>query len=402
MAFQYNNTIHRQLGDTICGSLDQICCRRSPPTDECLRDFWIVETTAAFNLRGKEWRKAHGFNALRLCVSHQEAQAKLRQLVIFVIQWPPARILKQSLNSVYSKKWNFQTVFLSCEWTPTCCWWNGLTPSTYFCWWFTTSCHRLTVDSRHWGNNCYNCVFFTIETVNEAIVHLPRYKAPGVDYLTIETLLPITEHLAPTILVYLFQFCWRWSYTLLSWWVAQVLPILENGPLNWSWNLYPINSSTSILRKILNKCRYRELVDQSPTLDIAQGGFREARSTLDQALPLVEICSILRKHNQTGIPWYQICNRYCWSKLYLTSFGTMHWFCTTQLVYKHLFSEVQIEVLLGSATSDGFSPSTGTLIDSILSLFLYSIYINQLPNLLSTHHSWYRLSTWSSWLCTAN
>ncbi|KAG0751282.1 hypothetical protein G6F57_021085 [Rhizopus arrhizus] len=41
--------------------------------------------TAAFNRKEyyyKKWRKAHGFNALRLWVAHQEAQAKLRQLIL--------------------------------------------------------------------------------------------------------------------------------------------------------------------------------------------------------------------------------------------------------------------------------------------------------------------------------
>jgi hypothetical protein len=53
----------------------------------------------------------------------------------------------------------------------------------------------------------------TIDDVNEAIKSLPRKKAPGVDHLTIEMLAPLTEILTP-ILVYLFQLCWRWSYTL--------------------------------------------------------------------------------------------------------------------------------------------------------------------------------------------
>ncbi|KAG1220567.1 hypothetical protein G6F35_006614 [Rhizopus arrhizus] len=51
---------------------------------------------------------------------------------------------------------------------------------------------------------------------------------------------------------------------------------------------------------------------------------------------------------------------------------------------RNLFDEVNIEALLSSATSYRFSSATGVLQDSILSPFLYSIYINQLPALLST------------------
>lgn len=223
----------------------------------------------------------------------------------------------------------------------------------------------------------------TINDVNEAIKCLPRKKAPGVDHLTIEMLAPLNHILTP-ILVYLFHPCWRWSYTPLSWRVAQIVPIHKKGPATDPGNFRSI-SLTSIFRKILEKCLYLDLRDQSPTLDIAQGGFREARSTLDQALCLAEICSILRKHyavNPTLVfldirSAYDTVNRdYVWKTLapciYPTLLGLL----------KNLFNDVQIEVLLGNTKSARFSPKTGLLQGSIPSPFLYSIYINQLPGLL--------------------
>ncbi|KAG1151011.1 hypothetical protein G6F37_006521 [Rhizopus arrhizus] len=205
----------------------------------------------------------------------------------------------------------------------------------------------------------------TIDDVNEDIKSLPRKKAPGVDHLTIEMLAPITEILTP-ILAYLFQLCWRWS------------PVTDPG------NFRPI-SLTSIFRKILEKCLYIDLLDQSPTLDIAQGGFREARSTLDQALCLAEICTVLRKHYDINPTLafldiksaYDTVNRdHVWQTLspciHPALFGLL----------KNLFNDVQIEVLLGNTKSSRFSPRTGVLQGSILSPFLYSMYINQLPGLL--------------------
>ncbi|KAG1382968.1 hypothetical protein G6F61_001789 [Rhizopus arrhizus] len=40
------------------------------------------------------------------------------------------------------------------------------------------------------------------------------------------------------------------------------------------------------------------LADHSPTLDLAQGDFGEARGSLDQTLRLAEICTILRRHHR--------------------------------------------------------------------------------------------------------
>lgn len=56
-----------------------------------------------------------------------------------------------------------------------------------------------------------------------------------------------------------------------------------------------------MFRKILERCLYRFLVDNSPPLDIAQGGLRKARGSLDQAICLAEICNILRRHLSNSI-----------------------------------------------------------------------------------------------------
>ncbi|KAG1368960.1 hypothetical protein G6F61_012739 [Rhizopus arrhizus] len=128
-----------------------------------------------------------------------------------------------------------------------------------------------------------------IETVREALVRrLSRRKAPGVDQLRTEMLLPVVKDIVP-VLTALYQLCWRWSSVPKSWCVAQIVPIYKKGdPLDPA-NFRPI-SLTSILRKLLELCLQSSLEDSAPPLDIVQGGFRRRRSALDQALCLHELC----------------------------------------------------------------------------------------------------------------
>ncbi|KAG1032852.1 hypothetical protein G6F43_013675 [Rhizopus delemar] len=134
----------------------------------------------------------------------------------------------------------------------------------------------------------------TLPDILSAIRSLPSNKAPGVDHVKNDMLLPIQHLLAP-ILLALFQLCWKWSYAPESWRVAQVVPIHKKGTPTDRGNFRPI-SLTSIFRKILECCLQNDVQLYSPPIDIAQGGFRECRGSLDQALCLAEICQILRTH----------------------------------------------------------------------------------------------------------
>ncbi|KAG1180711.1 hypothetical protein G6F35_016139 [Rhizopus arrhizus] len=113
---------------------------------------------------------------------------------------------------------------------------------------------------------------FSSDQIYETLKQLPRKKAPGVDRIQTEMLLPLLPTLIPQLL-HLFRVCWQWSYTPLSWRVAQVVPIHKKGSKTDPGNFRPI-SLTSTFRKLFEKCLYPSLLEQSPTLDIAQGGFR--------------------------------------------------------------------------------------------------------------------------------
>jgi hypothetical protein len=90
---------------------------------------------------------------------------------------------------------------------------------------------------------------------------------------------------------------------------------------------------------------------------IAQGGFRVARSTLVQALFLLEICSILRKHHKVTptlafldikSAYDTVDRRHVWQVLEQSLDPAL------LNLLKNLFNDVQIEVLLGNAKSSRF------------------------------------------------
>lgn len=163
-----------------------------------------------------------------------------------------------------------------------------------------------------------------------------------------------------------------------------MIPIYKKGDPTDPSNYRPI-SLTSVLRKLFERCLLQYLIDNSPPLDLAQGGFRHARGSLDQALCLVEICNILRRyHHFTPVlafldiksAYDTVDRHYIWITLETTAPKAL--ICLLQ----NLFDEVHIEVLLHNANSFRFTPTTGVLQGSILSPFLYSTYINELPKLL--------------------
>lgn len=210
----------------------------------------------------------------------------------------------------------------------------------------------------------------------------PR-KAPGMDHITGAMLKPIATPLAQ-LLNPLLSLCWRWSWIPLTWRSAQVVPIFKKGNPSLPANYRPI-SLTTTFRKILERCLLPTLLEEMPSLDIAQGGFRMHRGAQDQAfnlhmmmrfyqrqwgeLPVVAFLDIKAAYDSVN-------RNIIWEALQgLVSPGLLD-------LLRCMFDKVRISVILNSHQSSWIRPRKGVLQGSILSPMLYAIFIDSLPRML--------------------
>lgn len=223
---------------------------------------------------------------------------------------------------------------------------------------------------------------FNLATLHLALRKLPNRKAPGPDHLRAEMLKPVSATILP-IISSLFTLCWQWSYAPTLWRQAQIVPIYKKNNPDDPSNYRPI-SLTSHMRKLMEHCIIDILPANSPPLDISQGGFRHQRSALDQVACLQHI---IHHHTKTRSPPVLVCLDI--KSAYDTVDRNIIWqqlqpYCSPPLLglLQNLFNNVTISVLLDGYTSHSFTPITGVLQGSVLSPALYSIYINQLPQIL--------------------
>lgn len=397
-AYEHIEYLSEGLVSAIYSALDHTCQRRPNQRRDSRSDFWTPQLQQAFEYREncyKRWRKAVGIRKLQLWIHHQKARAEFRLLLKRrrLAQWE--NFCNNMSSGNYSK-----TVAHFCRIK------RGKTLKPTF-----SDPQGPTVAANRMASHLQNIFSGTLihsdqpiinsraithypdsdfpiteSSIQHALINLPSKKAPGCDSITIEMLRPLGPIL-PKLLLKIFRLCWVWSYTPSNWRVAQIIPIFKKGEIIDPSNYRPI-SLTSIFRKILESCLQDILHRTGPVLDVAQGGFRHHRSSLDQALCLTEICKILQTHYSIHptLAFLDIKSAYdtvdrqhIWRILSSTTNNR-----PLIGLLQSLFDDVSIEVILSNTTSSRFHPTTGVLQGSLLSPYLYSIYINDLPRVLRT------------------
>jgi hypothetical protein len=133
----------------------------------------------------------------------------------------------------------------------------------------------------------------------------------------------------------------------------------------------------------MEHCLAPILYQQSPSIDLAQGGLRVRRSSLDQALCLHEMIQIHRRRHGTDpvLAFLDIKAAYdtvdrnvIWSAFHEAQ-------APPPLLCLHLFDDVITSVIHSNQVSSPTSPVTGVLQRSVISPHLYSIMLIPSPQL---------------------
>jgi hypothetical protein len=226
---------------------------------------------------------------------------------------------------------------------------------------------------------------FSTAEVAAASRWLPRGKAPGASGLTNELIKEAPPGMS-TLIWLLFRACWRGGRVPDEWSTALIHPVPKKGDLSVISNYRPI-SLTENLRKLFEKCLAGPLTRQLDRhLDMAQGGFRSKRSTLDQVACLHEM--ILQERQSRGKPplvayldikaAYDTVHRPAlWSGL--RARGTEG---AMLRVLKALFEPNRSRVVVQGNQSRTLRHPAGLLQGSILSPILYATHIDGLAGRL--------------------
>lgn len=221
---------------------------------------------------------------------------------------------------------------------------------------------------------------FTAFWIGKEMRKLPTAKAPGNTGLRNE-LLRIAPDEFCTLVEILFDFIWDCGVVPSSWHFAIIQPVPKKGDLTKIENNRPI-SLTENMRKLFERMILGELDKVIEPLDIAQGGFRRHRSTLEQCASLHELITRhwFEEKKRLVIAFLDIKAAYdtvhrtiLWNKLVDRGING-NLFRVTRSLFEGNGSVVAVQ----GYRSARLEHQVGVLQGSILSPILYALFVNDL------------------------
>jgi hypothetical protein len=217
--------------------------------------------------------------------------------------------------------------------------------------------------------------------VRRAICNSQNGKTPGASGISVE-LLKAGGDAAVTILTLLFKIFASWTVVPTVWRTALIVPVPKKGDLTVISNYRPI-SLLEVPRKIFESVTLQSwLLQDIEPLDIAQGGFRAGRATIDQAACLHEamVQSSRRTGKQPLVAYLDIKAAYdsvdreiLWQKLSKRDVDGH-----TIRLLKALYDGCRSKVVLSGAASPPLTHNMGVMQGSVMSPILYCAFLDDI------------------------
>ena len=225
--------------------------------------------------------------------------------------------------------------------------------------------------------------YFSEAGIEEVTRFLSSGRAGGRTGIRNELIKYCSEGISKTLYLF-FNRCAQWGFVPSSWKVARIVPIPKKERASEISDHRPI-SLTEILRKLFERLLLPYVNGYiEPKMDIAQGGFRSNRGTIESIASLNETILQFRKKfrgRNPVIAFLDIQKAYDsvdWNILFSKLRDDYEMPPDVNWLLIELFTSTRSTIAINGVESDTLTHRAGVLQGSVLSPILYSSYINTL------------------------